>query len=302
MHMKPAWHFLRNIAFQKFVCSFQKDYQIAIDICAFFFFSFAVKVANSRSKRRVSRKTLFEFKLSRNTLTGSLSSARMWLNKRNTNSVELKGKTFEVRVRITGIGDKTGTVKAKVKARKSGWVVLDIKDTIQKWFGPGRALQQSSNATGAVLEIQLSCQNCEAELSHLISTRGKQRPFLVISRKSEAPTSRRRRRPSDCNSAKPVHCCRQMMYVNFSKIGWNWIIYPSGFNANFCEGPCESRISPLNGYAYLQQEMERRQLSSFSLCCSPSKLSGLSMLFFAEDESIMKQDLPDMRVDACGCT
>ena len=38
-----------------------------------------------------------------------------------------------------------------------------------------------------------------------------------------------------------------------------------------------------------------------SLCCSPTKLSRLSLLYQDEDGELMKKDLPNMAVDSCGC-
>lgn len=192
-------------------------------------------------------------------------------------------------------------MRTKLKSKKggSGWVEVDVKDILKQWFNKTAQQYDSSNTTDSNIRvIEISCLDCESETAHLISSRGRLRPFLVID--LEKPRSRQKR-AVDCKGPAR-QCCRQELYVNFAKIGWDWILYPAGFRANYCEGSCHSHGSPINGYSYMVQEMTRRGLSQFSICCTPSQMSGVSMLYFDRDENIIKRDVPDMRVDSCGCS
>jgi len=90
--------------------------------------------------------------------------------------------------------------------------------------------------------------------------------------------------------------------VNFKKIGWDWIIFPEGFHANFCDGTCNGIVDPFYSYPYLLQEVSRaNKQERVSICCTSTKMSAISVLHFNDDERVMKIDVPNMRVDACGC-
>ena len=193
-------------------------------------------------------------------------------------------------------------IKSRVKKEKksgSGWIVVDIKDIVQGWFN--KTVPEYNATDRAIRALEISCQDCETDTSHLISSRGRLRPFLVIDLEKPKSLNRKKRNSMEC-VGRAVECCRRTLYVNFTKIGWDrWILYPKGFYANFCEGSCEGRVSPVNGYSYMLQEMARKRRTRFSICCTPTKMSGLSMLHFDSDEQIIKRDVPNMRVDACGC-
>lgn len=241
-------------------------------------------------------------------LSSSVPSAFLWMHMRKSKHHELNGKLLHIQTLYEESEKETieipdvRVLKTRVKKEKksgSGWIVVDIKDIVQHWFN--KTASQYNVTDRTVRSLEISCQDCETETSHLISSRGRLRPFLVIDlEKPKAPN--RKKRAFEC-VGRAVQCCRRRLYVNFTKIGWDsWVMYPKGFHANFCEGSCESSISPLNEYSVILQELERKKLAQFSICCTPSKLSGLSMLHFDRDGNIIKRDVPNMRVDTCGCS
>ena len=194
-------------------------------------------------------------------------------------------------------------MKTRVKKEKksgAGWIVVDVKDILQHWFNKTAPY---FNATERLHTLEISCQDCETEVNHLISSRGRLRPLLVIDLEKPKTLSRRRRQSIDCGEDSG-ECCRRRLFVNFTKIGWNWILYPSGFYANYCEGSCQSKISPLNTHSFILQELSRNNKLplQFSICCTPSKLSPLSLVYFDDDANILKTDLSNMMVSACGCS
>lgn len=276
-------------------------------------FSEKAKVPVSRTRRNFSRKLRFYFKLEENSVHSSVSSAVLWLHMRKSKKAELEGRFLHIVALNTeetmqgNMEMHVQVVKSIVKKEKksgSGWIVVEMKEIVQHWFN--KASPTHFNATHrGVLGLEISCQDCERDTSQLISSRGPLRPFVVIDLNKPKALRRTRRQPIDCVGGEPAsHCCRRTLFVNFTKIGWDsWIIYPTGFNANFCEGRCDNVISPIYTYSYLIQEMSKSDLQQeFSICCTPSKMSGLSILYFDDDERVMKQDVPNMRVDACGCS
>lgn len=274
-------------------------------------FLFSAKVPPSRSRRNFSRHLVFQFKLEQKSLCSLVSSASLWFHKRKSKRYDLNGKTLQIEAREMK-SDKGHTdipvsrvMKTKVKTKKSGpeWVEVDVKDIVQLWFNKTVEQQfQSSNSTdNGIYTIDISCQDCESEADHQISSRGRLRPFLVIDLQKPRTLSRNKR-SIDCVGKIAVHCCRRKFYVNFTKIGWDsWIIYPKGFEANFCDGQCRTGFDGDNGYLYTLQKMSQKNLTDFGRCCTPSKMSALSMLYFDHDEYVIKRDIPNMRVDSCDC-
>lgn len=274
-----------------------------------FLFCFPAKVPPSRSKRNSSAKLTFQFKVEQNSLSSSVPSALLWMHIRKSRQVEINGKFLHIQARgkETNRGNMEAqdvkVAKSKVKKEKksgSGWIVIDVKDIVQHWFNKTAPYFNATERPVHALEI--SCQDCETETSHLISSRGRLRPFLVIDLEKPKTLSRKKRNSRVCTS-DTTECCRESLYVNFTEIGWDWIIFPKGFRADYCKGTCENQISPFNAYSYMLQEMARSNKGpKFSICCTPSKMSDLSLIHFDSDENIVKNDLPSMRVEGCGCT
>lgn len=272
-------------------------------------FSEKAKVPPSRSKRNSSAKLTFQFKVEQNSLSSSVPSALLWMHIRKSRQVEINGKFLHIQAsgKETYRGNMEAqdvkVAKSKVKKEKksgSGWIVIDVKDIVQHWFNKTAPYFNATERPVHALEI--SCQDCETETSHLISSRGRLRPFLVIDLEKPKTLSRKKRNSRVCTS-DTTECCRESLYVNFTEIGWDWIIFPKGFRADYCKGTCENQISPFNAYSYMLQEMARSNKGpKFSICCTPSKMSDLSLIHFDSDENIVKNDLPSMRVEGCGCT
>ncbi|XP_037075804.1 inhibin beta chain-like, partial [Pollicipes pollicipes] len=131
-------------------------------------------------------------------------------------------------------------------------------------------------------------------------------PFIKI-RTAAVPARRVRRAALDCG-ARVTHCCRQRLYVSFQELGWDdWILFPSGYYANYCLGNCASRTPDtfrnfhthvIEGYRVVTGG---HGLDGFNPCCAPTKLSPMSLLYFDADKNIIKRDLPKMVVEECGC-
>ena len=92
--------------------------------------------------------------------------------------------------------------------------------------------------------------------------------------------------------------------MQFKKLRWNWIIAPSGYSANYCEGACSSvlhiALEPTN-HAILQNILHRMDNRIPSPSCVPTKLHGISILYRASDRSIALTEYGGMVVSTCGC-
>ncbi|XP_057713727.1 inhibin subunit beta Ab [Corythoichthys intestinalis] len=244
-----------------------------------------------------------------NTLTFDLSKeagksalverAELWIFLKSSRSNRGKSKVkLQLHAGAVAAAEKT------VEARRSGWHALAAP----------RCVQASLDRADGPLRLRLSCPLCAnagATLA-LPSADGDQshRPFLTVALRAREETTRRRSaRSLDCDG-KTRSCCKQHFYVSFKDIGWSdWIIAPSGYRANYCEGDCPNRTagggSALSFHAAVIDQYRMRGYGPFQnikSCCVPTRLRAMSMLYFDDEQMIVKKDIHDMIVEQCGCS
>lgn len=203
-----------------------------------------------------------------------------------------------------------------VDTRRSGWHTFPVSAAVQ-------ALLESTESRK--LSLRVSCPLCAdagatlvlvsgtSETSQRASQREQShRPFLMaVVRQGDGSDSRRRRkRGLECDGKVRV-CCKRQFYVNFKDIGWNdWIIAPPGYHANYCEGDCPSHVASITGstlsfHSTVISHYRMRGYSPFQnlrSCCVPTRLRAMSMLYYNEEQKIIKKDIPNMIVEECGCS
>lgn len=221
-----------------------------------------------------------------------------------------------------------------------GWQRIDITTTVRKWYAQVAAAHQhhhqhQQSASHSIepprLQLLVDCSGCgDRVVLHLFGGRGAQppaaatagsasasssvdphRPFLVVftdpSAAAAAAAARRvRRRAVDCSGAAPRECCKEKFYVDFRELGWDdWIIAPHGYYANYCRGDCSGPRTPDRFQSYhshvLEEYRKMDRLSGLQPCCAPLKFSSMSLIYFEENQKIVKRDLPKMVVEECGC-
>ncbi|CAK6981956.1 inhibin subunit beta Aa [Scomber scombrus] len=203
-----------------------------------------------------------------------------------------------------------------VDTRRSGWHTFPVSAAVQ-------TLLQSTEST--TLSLRVSCPLCADAGATLVLVSGgsetsqrnnqreqSHRPFLMaVVRQGDGSDSRRRRkRGLECDGKVRV-CCKRQFYVNFKDIGWNdWIIAPPGYHANYCEGECPSHVASIAGstlsfHSTVISHYRMRGYSPFQnlrSCCVPTRLRAMSMLYYNEEQKIIKKDIQNMIVEECGCS
>lgn len=93
------------------------------------------------------------------------------------------------------------------------------------------------------------------------------------------------------------HCCRYPLTVDFEKFGWDWIIAPKHYEANYCAGECTISFLPKYPHTHVWQ------LSTSAIpCCSPRKMSPIKLLYYDLSFNIVYSIIPNMIVDKCSCS
>ncbi|XP_042607991.1 inhibin subunit beta Aa [Cyprinus carpio] len=206
------------------------------------------------------------------------------------------------------MGEKVLAEKS-VDTRRSGWHTFPISASVQALLQHG----------GSTLSLRVSCPLCaDARATPVLVTPGggereqSHRPFLmaVLRQMDDLSQRRRRKRGLECDGKVRV-CCKRQFYVNFKDIGWNdWIIAPSGYHANYCEGDCPSHVASITGnslsfHSTVINHYRMRGYSPFTnikSCCVPTRLRAMSMLYYNEEQKIVKKDIQNMIVEECGCS
>ena len=125
------------------------------------------------------------------------------------------------------------------------------------------------------------------------------------------------------DSSNETRCCRYPLTVDFMEFGWDWIIAPTKYEANYCAGQytttndkrqqnkikynnkfffageCPPVFLPLYPHTHVSQ---LANAAGNGPCCAPRKLSELEMLYFDNNMNIVFGRIPAMIVDRCGCT
>jgi len=108
-------------------------------------------------------------------------------------------------------------------------------------------------------------------------------------------------------SSRRRGCQKRTLYVSFRDLGWeDWIIAPDGYAAFYCHGECSF---PLNTHMNATNHAIVQTLVHLMKpyggvpkpCCAPTKLSGISVLYFDESSNVILKKYQNMVVKSCGC-
>lgn len=185
------------------------------------------------------------------------------------------------------------SLKIDVNAGASSWQSIDVKQVLTVW------LRQPETNWGIEINAFDSRGNDLAVTSAEPGEDGLQ-PFMEV-KISEGPRRARRDSGLDCDENSPEsRCCRYPLTVDFEDFGWDWIIAPKRYKANYCSGECE--YMHLQKYPHTHLVNKANPRGTAGPCCTPTKMSPINMLYFNRKEQIIYGKIPDMVVDRCGCS
>nr|AEM44544.1 myostatin [Verasper variegatus] len=197
------------------------------------------------------------------------------------------------------------SLKIDVNAGVSSWQSIDVKQVLSVW------LRQPETNWGIEINAfdsrgnDLAVTSTEPGEEGLVSCRLTQivitaQPFMEV-KVSEGPRRVRRDAGLDCDENSPeTRCCRYPLTVDFEDFGWDWIIAPKRYKANYCSGECE--YMHLQKYPHTHLVNKANPRGTAGPCCTPTKMSPINMLYFNRKEQIIYGKIPSMVVDRCGCS
>jgi hypothetical protein len=242
------------------------------------------------------------FKFSPNVLNSHVTKAHLWVYVRPTNHLQDTTAWIVIyQIVRPENGNDSPTLlhvrakKIEVSSKKGVWVTIELKKLVSQWFrhpneNLGLAIH-SYDSDGKELAVIEANDNEDTSLL----------PFIEV--RVESKTGNRKRRMVGLNceeNSNEVRCCRYPLTVDFEEFGWDWIIAPKRYEANYCSGECPYVF--LQKYPHTHLVQQANPSGSAGPCCSPRKMSAISMLYFDDNYNIIYGMLPGMVVDRCGCS
>lgn len=218
---------------------------------------------------------------------------------------EVSRTTLHLLVDCSGCSNRVN-VHLFAKINQPTQTTYDDNNSNKKVIKKNNANQYNgATATAATTTRSMPIKQTMKSSSTSASAGDPHRPFLVIFTDQNS-MKRVRRRAIDCSSAFKGQCCKETLFVDFKELGWDdWIIAPNGYSANYCKGDCNGPRTPdifLSYHSHIIEEYRKmNRLSGLQPCCAPIKYSSMSLIYFEENQKIVKRDLPKMVVEECGC-
>ncbi|XP_068199286.1 transforming growth factor beta-3 proprotein-like [Antennarius striatus] len=212
------------------------------------------------------------------------------------------------------------------------WVSFDVTETVREWlmnrgsnlgleisvhcpchtFGPNSDIIDNENE---VLEVKFKGIDADEEhkrldLDHLKKKKEQFLPHLILMmippHRLDTRSSRRHKRALDtnyCFSNTEESCCVRRLHIDFRRdLDWKWIHEPSGYDANYCSGPCPYlRSSDTTHSSLLSLYNTLNPEASASPCCVPQDLEPLTILYYSGRTPKVEQ-LSNMIVKSCKCS
>ncbi|XP_068103008.1 growth/differentiation factor 8-like [Hyperolius riggenbachi] len=232
------------------------------------------------------------FKLSSKIQPTKISKAQLWIHLKPVQipttvvmQILRLVKPFKDDIKQIGIR----TLKLDLNSGPGTWHSFDVKTVLQNW------LKQPETNLG--IEIKAFTGNGE----DLVITNNENGlvPFLEV-KITDTPKRLRRESGIDCNEhSSETMCCRYPLTVDFELFGWDWVIAPKKYKANYCSGECG--IEYLQKYPHSHVINQANPKGPTGPCCSASKMSSINMLYFNDNAEVIQGKIPGMVVDRCGC-
>ena len=103
--------------------------------------------------------------------------------------------------------------------------------------------------------------------------------------------------------------------IDFDEFGWDWVLFPKTYEANFCSGDCSlgqliQIIFIWNKKIFFQGvptdtnhgTLTQHLSGGIGPCCAGKKMSDINMLYLDQERNVVFGKLPNMKVERCGCS
>ncbi|XP_071443076.1 growth/differentiation factor 8 [Hetaerina americana] len=248
------------------------------------------------------------FRFSDKTTRNKVMRAHLWIYAKSWGGGDGEGGTMGTDVTVTVYRVREGrgggespqlSIIHSSKEReplpgRGRWITVDIRRLVIEWFKYPRE------------NLGLVAQVYDSNLHQLVVTDpeedgGGYIPFVEVHTTDGRKHRTKRTIGLNCiENSRENRCCRYPLTVDFEEFGWDWIIAPKRYEANYCSGECPFVF--LQKYPHTHIVQQANPGGTAGPCCAPRKMSSISMLYFDNEFNIIHSLLPGMVVDRCGCS
>ncbi|XP_071800213.1 growth/differentiation factor 8-like [Asterias amurensis] len=231
----------------------------------------------------------FSFEISANNLEENIVSAKLWLHLRNSAQEIDQNRTLVVSHISNGRHARHTVLHTSTVEYKADWVTLDLTHAVRRMV---------VHAKRSYL-FEVTCVTCRST-GNPVDMKPGRRPFLVLGK-----GVRRQRRPrSVICPPNETQCCKEIFYVSFAELKWDWIIEPKGYSANYCRGSCDDNVAQGYAHTYVMTTVRNQNIDrglSIVPCCAPLVTKPLVLLYYDNEGYIYKKLLQNMITESCAC-
>ena len=182
---------------------------------------------------------------------------------------------------------------------KTGWYSVEVTVLVNEWF---------SMHTKSYLSLDVAIKGAiSLEVGDVDGEAAKQwRPFLVVNTEEKKQLTRKRRHANlqvnddECDPKPPKTCCRHSFVIDFVKLGWEFILFPTSLNVFACNGSCQSHA--FHSQVVRAQVIRRMdQNLEIHTCCRPKKMAPISLIYMLGDKTVVVKTIRDLQVLSCSC-
>lgn len=227
-----------------------------------------------------------------------------------------------IRVGVKGKRDPSYLLldNKSVRLNGTGAVMLDVYPAVKRW------IDKHNKNFGLLVEVRTHQAYKPASHHHICLRRNKaesdkvwqKKQPLMLTYTDDGHNKKRSIRDISTRSKRAHHrrphrrknndevCRRHSLYVDFADVGWSdWIVAPPGYDAFYCHGKCTFPLAEhLNStnHAVVQTLVNNINPGKVpKACCIPTQLTGISMLYLNDQNSVVLKNYQDMTVVGCGC-
>ncbi|XP_027854239.2 growth/differentiation factor 8-like isoform X1 [Aphis gossypii] len=221
----------------------------------------------------------------------SITKAILWVYKRQLLDVIIEDSVIIIDVYKIDANNLQQSLVSSVKqvfnTTEPGWVPIELQRNMSDWL---KTVDGTKNLTLVVQAYYLNKNTTHDKMPYITDARKREDnmtevPYLEV----HTHNGYRNKRESRSGSST---CSRHPVMIDFSDIGWDWILAPRRFTFYYCLGECSPSI-PVHFEVELQTSAESR-------CCVPRKTSNFTVLHTDRLGNIFSSVIPYIIVDECG--
>lgn len=208
-------------------------------------------------------------------------------------------------------------VSKNVEIKEDEYEAFNITNAVEKWkadgFNESLELEVHINSPVSTKSGRFSYPSIEFAIDSTVFSVHETRAQLVIATIKEEVAAeleerqRKRRQAVDsqyCSSNPNVlHCCIRNLEVNFhTQLNLTWVLQPSTFTPNYCQGICPIPLLSDNLPRTKVQEFYNTNELGEGPCCTIYNMDSLLMMIRdLGTGEILIAYVPDMIITSCGC-